>query len=592
MNRIARVLLLACAFLPIQFAHASSLQYQVIEEGMPGGFVKVKVIEEDPSGRFNQSAISQQVVYKNTFLSNEVPTLDWMLSKRIVPILKTIHSKMAPQPLWVPVKNAWTEADEDAYSAWFASQVNKKFDQGSGLDADCADMGLLFRWVYARNNLLPIANTLSGSGKLFGHFSASADWDQLPTDPDWRNDERFKAALRYLFDNTYTWSVVGDLYPTLINPEYVRPGSMFMIIRASGGHTQTVQNIDPVDGITTLWGNEPASEVIEKTGLLIEMKNQQTFGRWRLPKLNGSVWTLIPADQMPGFSLEQFQQNFQDQSDFEDFVDFRLSIHPTAESRLNGLIRDFNQAISARMTVIAQGLVPCYFNICATTSADYNNYSTFARDARIQNQVQEITAQIAKMGSDNETVQDVLDALQQQGEIIIGSGLTFVSLINDPTGVTKFNPDPRVSYAARWGISQTADPVASDFLGLSQAVDVLLMQRAMQVSYGYHECQNGCDTNSAQIKALNTATSDAQLKALLPKLESAALDPKLNPTTLQFVENYYDHYKIYNVSSSDCQSQDNCTLKDVVWTPGAVDRILKWTSTPTDTINVRWGLSI
>ena len=79
---------------------------------------------------------------------------------------------------------------------------------------------------------------------LWAFFEALLAWDKLPQDADWKKDERFKAALRYLFDNTFTHTVVADLYPTFINPQYVRPGSMFMIIRTTSGHTQTLQKVD------------------------------------------------------------------------------------------------------------------------------------------------------------------------------------------------------------------------------------------------------------------------------------------------------------------------------------------------------------
>ena len=50
--------------------------------------------------------------------------------------------------------------------------INTQFNKSTGLFANCADVGLLFRWIYAREKSLPIANTLQGpSKKLFGHFS-------------------------------------------------------------------------------------------------------------------------------------------------------------------------------------------------------------------------------------------------------------------------------------------------------------------------------------------------------------------------------------------------------------------------------------
>ena len=581
-----------------QVTAPSTLQYYPIQEALPNGKVHFKLIEEDTSLRAHQEQISQHVIYDAILAPTDLPS---DLPAFIAKVVKQqpAHAQASPRfpvtakPLWVPVKDAWTQADEDAYSAWFAT-VKNDFDSGTGLLADCADVGLLFRWVYARNNLLPIANTMSGSGKLFGHFSSNSDWDRLATNADWKQDERFKAALRYLFDNTYTRTVIADLFPTIVSPQYVRPGSMFMIIRPTDGHTQTIHSIDSTSGFTTYLGNEPAAETIYISSLIVEVQNKLTLGMWRQVRKTVSAgtpqWELTPAAQMPGYSLAQFQQVFNSNEEYTEWLDGQIGIQVTDQNRLRVLADAFYQGIQSRLQVTASSIPYCIVIPCAVNGTDYNNYSTFAKDARLSSEQKEIAGLIQKLGQDSDDVAFFLSGMKQYGEVIRGSGLMYLDLLQNPALLAKFNPDPRVSYETRWGIQPaTADP-ALDLYANAQALFNLLGQRNTEVLSGISICRENCDANSASVKNLNTVRLDAGIKTVYQLLMNS-IDSmnSMNPDAMKTIRAHYAEQTIYYLTDSTCLGLNGCTLDDLVFGGAATTHFSKWSPNAQDPVKARWG---
>jgi hypothetical protein len=390
-----------------------------VKETLPDGRVDVRVIQETTAPKDRQDLLPQIVTFKRVMSAREAAEFKTPLATRVL-IAK------AGKPLWQLSKPQWTQADEDDYSNWIATEVTTDFLSNTQIVVDCADTGLLFRWVYARNHQLPIANSLTGSGQLFGHFSSNADWDKLAQDSDWKKDERFKAALRYLFDNSYTRTVVADLYPTLVSPQYVRPGSMFMIIRTTSGHTQTVHKVDLTHGISTLWGNEPAASTIFDTPLIVEAESKQTIGMWRWVRQDstakGMRWVLTPSEEMPGYSLEQFQETTDDSDVFSDWFYQKLGITISDADKLASVVKSFGQSLMFRQSITAMSVAYCYLTPCDPSSQDYSDYSTFARDARIVSEQNQALTLIAKLGSTNQAV-TVAMAQLPDAEVIPTSGL-------------------------------------------------------------------------------------------------------------------------------------------------------------------------
>jgi hypothetical protein len=569
------------SFAPSAFA----FKQFTVKETLEDGNVKVRVIAEDETLHAQQNRISQQVIYEKIFLPNQVPAT-FPIPDHFEKNLKFPH---AAKPLWIAKKNSWSAADETAYSEWFAQQT-VDFDTDTGLVADCADMGLLFRWVYARNNLLPVANTLDGSGKIFGQFSSSAEWDALPTDPDWKKDERFKAALRYLFDNTYTWSIVGDIYPTQMNPSYVRPGSMFMIIRSHGGHTQTIHEVDSQKGITTFWGNEPAAEKIDQSGIIIEFQNKEKFGRWRTPALTttstGTVWELTASNKMPGFSMEQYQQGFLNPEEMIDWDDARLGIHETDDDRLAVLLNGFVEGIEERLMITAQSEAFCFLVKCAADSDDYSNYSSFARDSRLKSEQVDMAKLIQKLGPADAGVLQLNAELSKYGLLIQGTTLTYTDLVQDPTRLAAFVSDPHATFAARWGLNLTNPDPTIQFYALAEDLIFFLGARSGMVDEGYLRCEHGCDPKSPSIKVVNTGRLDGGIRAVFTEVMDASQASGVDAAALPAVRAFYAKAYLHGF---DANSSDPKTYDDVIWVDGAAERMKIWSPRPQDDLNKRWG---
>jgi hypothetical protein len=585
-----------------QIAVTPGMNYYTVQETLPEGSVRFKIIAEDFTLRAHQNQISQDVIYETIFEKKDLPiNINAILTKVLKEdylaqdlnlIRRHRRFPMTAQPLWVPIKNAWEQSDEDAYSAWFAEQTTD-FNQDTGLLADCADTGLLFRWVYARQNLLPIANTLTGSGKLFGHFSSNAAWDALPTNADWKQDERFKAAMRYLFNNTYTRTVVSDIYPTVISPAYVRPGSMFMIIRPTDGHTQTIHEVNPNYGIFTLWGNEPASESVFESALLIEIQNKMTIGMWRqvrqVTSSAGTTWELTPANQMPGYSTAQFTQVFNSNGEMNDWLNSQLGVQESDSARLQVLERAFEQGLQTRLLMTAESIPFCVVNPCSTTSANYDNYSTFARDAKLISEQQEIAGLIAKMGPDSSDVNNFEQNVGAEGEVIKGSGLTYLRLVTDPTLLPKLNSDPRFPYEARWGITPATPNTTLHFYATSQALFSLLKERQTEVINGYYTCVKGtCTPNSATLNALNTSHLDGGIQTVIEQTLAAAAATGVDPAALASVHQTFSQTEV--LANLTCDSH-HCTFDDLIWAPDAATHFNAWSPIATDSLNLRWGYS-
>ena len=561
-------LFLTTAFLFSMNARAANRQW-VIPETRADGNVRVRIVESDPGRAAVQGPISQDVVFDQIMRPEEFSRFKAERAPRRALVLP-----QAGQPLWVATKTVWTPADEDAYSAWFASEVSPDFLDGAGLNVDCADTGLLFRWVFARDHRLPIANTLSGSGVLFGHFSGNAAWDKLRTNADWKKDERFKAALRYLFDNTYTRTVVADLAPTLITPQYVRPGSMFMIIRETSGHTQSLLSVSPDAGITTVWGNEPAAEAIYRTSILIEFDEKETFGVWREPRLNAAnQWELTPATEMPGYSLEQFQQVFTDQSAYTGWINGRLGIQLSNLERLSTLSSSLYVGLHQRLRVTAEGLFACFYKQCDPSGSDYSSYSTISRDKRLANTQAQIEALVNQLSMNDEDVQDWLSQLSSYPDYIPGTQLTVTNLALNQGIIEKFSPDPRVPYAARWGLQDVSatDP-NFDFFISSSIMSQLILDRGDDVR-----------------QKLDSTALDAEIGSMFLKIKADRQAAQFNAPSFNEVYNGFSQMHVVVPGTSSCDNS-KCSINDLIWgEDGNGDQLSKWSAKASDTPAVRWG---
>ena len=141
-------------------------------------------------------------------------------------------SAVTNNPLWPLQKDHWDAGDEDVYAQWILDNATPDVLKGSELVFDCAETAMALRWIFSYQHGLPAAQTLS-NGTLFGSWQSTKAWDQLPHGSTWQTDARFKAGLKFLLQNAYTHTLINDLYPVEIDRDYVRAGTIYLLLRLS-----------------------------------------------------------------------------------------------------------------------------------------------------------------------------------------------------------------------------------------------------------------------------------------------------------------------------------------------------------------------
>ena len=581
-------------FLAIFNSAQAGLVYHLLEVPHESGAIELQIIYENPAFRKKQNIISQNVANKVFFGPDQKAELEkykadfraGLIDPRslFAPILSFAKSD---QPLWVATKDEWSEADEVDYSDWIVTHADTNFTQDSGLMTDCADVGLLLRWVYAREKRLPIANTLSGSGKLFGHFSSNPDWDKLPTNSDWKKDERFKAALRYLFDNTFTHTIDLDQSPTVISPDFVRPGSLYMEVHDTSGHTRTVMKLIAHQGIQFIYG-VPGGSINFETNILgpVSSPEEGGFKRWRWVHLVGEgankTWELIPASEMPGFSLEQYSPNETTISLYS-----KLGIPVTDWETLLTYSTLFGSGIIGRLYSTVDALYPCHIKVCDPKSPEYDQYSTPSRDARLIQYQQALLDLISKLGTDNYYVKKILEGYVT--EVIPHTQLTYGDLLNQPGKLQSLKSDPRLSFEERWGLSQSDLSVSA--YSSSYVVSVLISNRIYLVDKGIKYCfpqgRNTCQANDPKAEALNTIEFDRGFKLLFTDFQMKMSNPLLNPDVVSQVNK--DYTNGFFQMGINCDGQWGCNNQQLLTFPNGTSRVDHWTSNSFDSLIKRWG---
>ncbi|MGZ3722912.1 MAG: hypothetical protein ACXVA9_08290, partial [Bdellovibrionales bacterium] len=287
-------------------------------------------------------------------------------------------------PIW-PIDRAWTDQDELDYQVWVNKTAATDYMVGGGVQVDCADYAIALRWIYSHDHHLPAGDNLAATGVLFGSWQSTTAWDSLPTDADWKKDERFKAALRYVLNLSFTHSIFTDLYPIAITPEFVTPGAIFLTLETESGHTRTVFIAGPSpycdpskECMMIIWGNEPASE----EGFITDFIPYKVasdgggFLRWRWPELTPAGWQLRPAQNMRGYSVEQYGW---DEADYLLNVSTRLNLWNSPEQRYRALGQSLALMLQQRNDVTQIGYVLCSLVPCTPQDPLYSSYSTPVR---------------------------------------------------------------------------------------------------------------------------------------------------------------------------------------------------------------------
>jgi hypothetical protein len=439
-------------------------------------------------------------------------------------------------------------------------------------------------------------NTLSGSGKPFGQDSGRADWDQLPIDSSWRKNERFKAAVRYLLDNTYTKSLIRDLYPIEINRDFLTPGAVHLDIGPPVHHAQVIKHVglDKMCGgsecITVLYGNMPARDVSyldipDARGL---KNGDGGFMRWRWPELTQGKWALRASEKMPGYSLEQFDQSKLDRIEYQEYLNTKLNLFIAPRDRAALIAERLNDYLFHRIELTAIGHVQCHLQFCDPQGALYDDLSTPSKDRRFRERRNEFL-EILKSIPESDPFWQELEELKIP--VFDGLGVTIYDYLMNTDGISdQMSSDPSKGYSARWGL---ADDLRHRSLLTPTVFGNVWRFRFTEVSKALAVCQPDsgalkCDPNLAKIKQLSTARLDQGLRNLKRAFENEmrTADQAVLDLTAKIADDAY----LPMFSGTSCPSGRDayCTVFDYLL--AGTNYIERMSSEPKDPLQRRMGL--
>lgn len=378
------------------------------------------------------------------------------------PVLEPVTATEAPgQVLWKVTQN-WSWDWELKYAQWVKANVDANFFQKYRIKTDCADVAIGLRWIFARINGLPVANTMAGSGVLFTQDSMKKSWVGLRRSVNWFDDQLFLAALDYVMDTTYTKTLIKDSYPIQINPQVFLPGVHHLEFHSQGGHTMLVTSVDPGGSFS-----EPRLVLVQSTvprdfrvlGVTTYNRPDQPdendggFMRIRWAEKSGRAWTLKAAASHPGYSNEQHQAAFMaGYNGFSSAVKARLSNRFDQFKEFEASLQDLRESLKKRVRSVEQGYLTCQQIDCGPRTAAYNEWSSPIGDSRLKKKVVGVVEAYQKNQGDRRYQRAWADFLRLR-EIFVGNQVVPMQTILENVYHDKITSDPRDPVLKRWGFA-------------------------------------------------------------------------------------------------------------------------------------------
>ena len=353
--------------------------------------------------------------------------------------------------LW-EVTREWNLQWEQDFSSWVDNYVDREFFQNNGLSTDCADVAYALRWIFARMYGLPAANHLSsGGGVIFSQASMRRAWVNLPTAEAWQHDQRFRAALNYLFKMTYTGTLGQDTYPIELSRTALQPGTIFLHLDGVG-HTEIVVAVRP---------DHPTPILLWSSTVPVEIRSLYSRGFWKKdsplenagfvkmiwPVYSNGSWVLPAKNTMPFYSREQYGLT-SDGTPYDLGVIEKLFPGYRREWRLTGAIKDLRSGFHNRADVVNDGLIYCQNHNCAPDSPAHEDWSTPSRDRRLAELIGRAD-EILAMNVDRQEWDQLLGERMVEIDGEWYSGKTIIDIFR----ARNYNSDPRVSAQRRWGVN-------------------------------------------------------------------------------------------------------------------------------------------
>lgn len=293
--------------------------------------------------------------------------------------------------LWVAT-NQWNDNWEREYARWLQSEITADFYMKYNIPTDCADALIGYRWIFARIYSLPVANTVSDTGSLFGQFSMRKQWENLSTSYNWYDDQLFLAALNYVMDMTSTRTVMAtDGFPVSISRKGLQAGTFIVSQTNGSGHMRTItENYfdDPAQLPLFTHSSTAPREVrpLYREAFIDQawpIRGTREILAFRWPIVSRNSWSLTPKQNDPRYSTEQFDQGLQGK--YYSFIQFVMSrVKPNYDpfSLIDTGIIDLVNYTNMRLKIVRDGYEFCKGHNCAPGSQGYEDWSTPNRDSK------------------------------------------------------------------------------------------------------------------------------------------------------------------------------------------------------------------
>ncbi len=468
--RLFSLFLLILFLLNSFIAHASVLtnehlkkEHLYIEIEKDGGKWYYSLIQVKP-GQLQETLLTQ---YADSAQDLEV-MLKREFSKRgisyelnVIESVTSATTENRDRVIW-QTENEWSWEWEQKYAAWIQQNVDQDFFFNNNLATDCADVAITARWIFARINKLPAAQTLSGTGTLFTNESFRNAWSQLPTHEEWQQDQLFKAALNYVLDNTYTHSLWKDSYSIHISASTLIPGSYHLNMFGDTGHTMLyASNIE--NNIKLIYSDVPrAIRRLYSTSFDSDKPSPNKMGflkmRWPIKTQNG--WTLKARTEMPYYSLNQYSDELVNNLMENYTYGFLLAMgfNPSPANYYYDILVSIWYGFDDRQGIVTTGFEFCSANDCSPGTANYAAHSTPARDRRILTKIQKAKKIVEDFGANDPDVKYYWDDyLSWEMGIDVGNNQITHKTMADLTAIWEaqtYSYDPRDTIHKRWGIPQ------------------------------------------------------------------------------------------------------------------------------------------
>lgn len=416
-------------------------------------------------------------------------------------------------------KNQWSEEWELKFAEWIEQSVRPNFYQLYNIETDCADAVVGLRWIFARINSLPAANSINDSGDLFGNFSMPRKWRKIPKAKLWHEDELFMKALKYIMDVSYTRSIIDDGYPVRIDRIGLIAGD-YIVTRFRGlGHAKVISETH-FDELTEMPIYTLASTLPIKVRELVreafvDPEWSKHIGKeilaFRWPIIKNGEWVLKASETHSRYSREQYDDKLKEK--FPAFISFILSrVKETYDPiRLLELgTQEISKYIKQRMSIVTSGYSACGARKCSIDQIDYKNWSTTSRDEVIIKKFTELDRLVKEFEVISPGLYEIwVQKLKTSKMIIEGESVNLATIrFLFESGYT--SADPNVLPKERWGL-ETSKSLA---LKLDEAQD-LLAKRKKIIGQIPSPCRSEvCFPKNAEWLEGNTYLIDAELNKL------------------------------------------------------------------------------